>query len=112
MTAERDVRGCRHDAARRIRAILDIAPFRRMAGFGMNVEPILLMQYQRQFRQKTPLRRAEPAARPLDGGLGLGAPQRGFRSEEHTSELQSRQYLVCRPLLEKKASTTGVIHPF
>src|SRR5947209_16427402 len=33
------------------------------------------------------------------------------RSEEHTSELQSRQYLVCRPLLEKKKSrspgTTG-----
>src|SRR3712207_8779246 len=25
-----------------------------------------------------------------------------FRSEEHTSELQSRQYLVCRLLLEKK----------
>src|SRR3712207_7268964 len=35
------------------------------------------------------------------------APQRfddsvGDRSEEHTSELQSRQYLVCRLLLEKK----------
>src|SRR3712207_7022755 len=28
------------------------------------------------------------------------------RSEEHTSELQSRQYLVCRLLLEKKTSTT------
>src|SRR3712207_7092395 len=27
----------------------------------------------------------------------------GQRSEEHTSELQSRQYLVCRLLLEKKA---------
>src|SRR5258707_5687438 len=27
---------------------------------------------------------------------------RNFRSEEHTSELQSRQYLVCRLLLEKK----------
>src|SRR3712207_7701254 len=27
---------------------------------------------------------------------------RGVRSEEHTSELQSRQYLVCRLLLEKK----------
>src|SRR3712207_8662509 len=27
-----------------------------------------------------------------------------FRSEEHTSELQSRQYLVCRLLLEKKTS--------
>src|SRR3712207_7804929 len=28
--------------------------------------------------------------------------QHGLRSEEHTSELQSRQYLVCRLLLEKK----------
>src|SRR3712207_7126945 len=28
------------------------------------------------------------------------------RSEEHTSELQSRQYLVCRLLLEKKKETT------
>src|SRR3712207_8433122 len=28
------------------------------------------------------------------------------RSEEHTSELQSRQYLVCRLLLEKKRRTT------
>src|SRR3712207_6967434 len=28
------------------------------------------------------------------------------RSEEHTSELQSRQYLVCRLLLEKKSYTT------
>src|SRR3712207_7870980 len=27
---------------------------------------------------------------------------KGIRSEEHTSELQSRQYLVCRLLLEKK----------
>src|SRR3712207_7947056 len=31
----------------------------------------------------------------------VGAPER-VRSEEHTSELQSRQYLVCRLLLEKK----------
>src|SRR5258707_3268445 len=29
----------------------------------------------------------------------------GVRSEEHTSELQSRQYLVCRLLLEKKKPT-------
>src|SRR3712207_8905320 len=28
-----------------------------------------------------------------------------YRSEEHTSELQSRQYLVCRLLLEKKNTT-------
>src|SRR5438445_5900859 len=31
-----------------------------------------------------------------------GARHGTFRSEEHTSELQSRQYLVCRLLLEKK----------
>src|SRR5947209_17080937 len=47
------------------------------------------------------------------GGDGLGLPRRlrnhgdadtgdDERSEEHTSELQSRQYLVCRLLLEKK----------
>src|SRR3712207_7027328 len=33
------------------------------------------------------------------------------RSEEHTSELQSRQYLVCRLLLEKKNTQTPVISP-
>src|SRR5947209_16256422 len=31
----------------------------------------------------------------------------GLRSEEHTSELQSRQYLVCRLLLEKKKALHG-----
>src|SRR3712207_7802980 len=34
-------------------------------------------------------------------GAALGRPD---RSEEHTSELQSRQYLVCRLLLEKKTT--------
>src|SRR3712207_7374179 len=33
------------------------------------------------------------------------------RSEEHTSELQSRQYLVCRLLLEKKKQTTFIASP-
>src|SRR3712207_8674745 len=38
-----------------------------------------------------------------DVGRGLGQHVVGeVRSEEHTSELQSRQYLVCRLLLEKK----------
>src|SRR3712207_7210400 len=34
--------------------------------------------------------------------VGYGEEGTGARSEEHTSELQSRQYLVCRLLLEKK----------
>src|SRR3712207_8345122 len=33
---------------------------------------------------------------------GIEVQYETFRSEEHTSELQSRQYLVCRLLLEKK----------
>src|SRR5690625_5621517 len=36
----------------------------------------------------------------------LGGPRSGMRSEEHTSELQSRGHLVCRLLLEKKKSKT------
>src|SRR3712207_7580688 len=52
------------------------------------------------------------------GGSGRGAERRpgvrgpvGARSEEHTSELQSRQYLVCRLLLEKKKNidTTHIL---
>src|SRR3712207_7904518 len=34
--------------------------------------------------------------------VSVGAIRKPRRSEEHTSELQSRQYLVCRLLLEKK----------
>src|SRR3712207_8852083 len=41
------------------------------------------------------------------GGTHLDAPLHfAQRSEEHTSELQSRQYLVCRLLLEKKNRDT------
>src|SRR3712207_8070419 len=37
-----------------------------------------------------------------------GGAMYGPRSEEHTSELQSRQYLVCRLLLEKKKNQTNI----
>src|SRR3712207_8406586 len=66
--------------------------------------------------------RGAPSARAALGGrarrgdpLPSGGAQVGLRarparlmvrSEEHTSELQSRQYLVCRLLLEKKNTTT------
>src|SRR3712207_8854329 len=78
---------------------------------------------------------ALPISRAADGGredrLDAGVAQRGdvravvdvrgetrvalpvpgdvdhVRSEEHTSELQSRQYLVCRLLLEKKKNTSN-----
>src|SRR3712207_8981780 len=58
----------------------------------------------------TPAARAVAASRAAGtrgatAGRGTAAPTREGRcgrSEEHTSELQSRQYLVCRLLLEKK----------
>src|SRR3712207_7088567 len=39
-----------------------------------------------------------------------GVRWRTERSEEHTSELQSRQYLVCRLLLEKKKNNNLYLH--
>src|SRR3712207_8718890 len=47
-----------------------------------------------------------PGARARRRGVGLRRRERCVRSEEHTSELQSRQYLVCRLLLEKKNKNT------
>src|SRR3712207_7144726 len=70
----------RHDARRR--------PPRRIAGglrLGIGVAQLLLL----------------PARRPR----ARRSRRAGRRSEEHTSELQSRQYLVCRLLLEKKKKT-------
>src|SRR3712207_2773317 len=48
------------------------------------------------------LTRLEGAQQQLAAGLLEVLGHRVGRSEEHTSELQSRQYLVCRLLLEKK----------
>src|SRR3712207_8426000 len=60
------------------------------------------------------VRGAGAAGRGVAGGAARGpgggdGPERvGQRSEEHTSELQSRQYLVCRLLLEKKNYETTI----
>src|SRR3712207_7332683 len=66
-------------------------------------------------RRRPHSRPVPPAGSPSFGATSGGAGPRGQtggggtvdfrihpRSEEHTSELQSRQYLVCRLLLEKK----------
>src|SRR3712207_8496025 len=44
----------------------------------------------------------------LDQNRAEAVAAHQLRSEEHTSELQSRQYLVCRLLLEKKTNTNEV----
>src|SRR3712207_7626998 len=79
-----------------------------------------LFPYTTLFRSDQCPGHDHPTGHPTSGGRGgqgqegahvaLGVPVRGdpcraVRSEEHTSELQSRQYLVCRLLLEKKKAT-------
>src|SRR5690606_40183168 len=50
-------------------------------------------------------KRRSPAPRSAGPGSAAHEGGAGFRSEEHTSELQSRENLVCRLLLEKKKHT-------
>src|SRR2546422_8108325 len=87
-----------------------------------------LFPYTTLFRSKAKLnpRRQRRLAQFAPPGFGIKAKLRGFsaqqraefappgfgikakRSEEHTSELQSRLHLVCRLLLEKKKNTDTV----
>src|SRR3712207_7726299 len=81
-----------------------------------------LFPYTTLFRSTEPRRAAQARRREKGlngGGRGLGREPRRVaielmrrgspRSEEHTSELQSRQYLVCRLLLEKKTNPLATL---
>src|SRR3712207_7564710 len=57
-----------------------------------------------------PPRRSSGRVRHRDRRARLDGTRARLRSEEHTSELQSRQYLVCRLLLEKKKQLTQDNH--
>src|SRR3712207_8166860 len=91
-----------------------------------------LFPYTTLFRSKSSSRRSRPrrsgvAYPPKNSGGGINilwrraykeqdvlseaANPAGPRSEEHTSELQSRQYLVCRLLLEKKQKLRQTVPP-
>src|SRR5258707_2043413 len=60
-----------------------------------------LFPYTTLFRSRLD-RRLSPTRAQKSGLSQRRANRPNLRSEEHTSELQSRQYLVCRLLLEKK----------
>src|SRR5258708_29909910 len=53
---------------------------------------------------------AEMMAKGTYASINLSTPDLGDRSEEHTSELQSPDHLVCRLLLEKKKTQTVRLH--
>src|SRR5258707_9681980 len=65
-----------------------------------------LFPYTTLFRSKNSAPVFHPRRKFPDECLLRNSPAENNRSEEHTSELQSRQYLVCRLLLEKKKSTS------
>src|SRR3712207_7176411 len=60
-----------------------------------------LFPYTTLFRSRRRRRTPRPRRRASPPRAASAASATSVRSEEHTSELQSRQYLVCRLLLEK-----------
>src|SRR3989442_3004542 len=89
--------------------------FRRRYGISSNAK--LLLFLGRLVSKKNPevLLRAFASLPPLVGNADLqlvfAGPDEDGRSEEHTSELQSRPHLVCRLLLEKKINENGCMSP-
>src|SRR3712207_9546370 len=66
------------------------------------VEPVLELAQPALLPRPQACGERQRGARLVTRQVDLLAERQRPRSEEHTSELQSRQYLVCRLLLEKK----------
>src|SRR3712207_7353055 len=67
--------------------------------------PLIREFYERLVEAGKPRGMLESCGSKISRGMRCTFP----RSEEHTSELQSRQYLVCRLLLEKKKSSEYLV---
>src|SRR5205814_7223640 len=81
---------------RSTRASSSASAFSKSGGLPSRAKSICSSSCQRS----RPSGRATLHSAPREGQRGVDVP--GFRSEEHTSELQSLRHLVCRLLLEKK----------
>src|SRR3712207_8197863 len=68
--------------------------------YTLSLHDALPISWRRVWRRRG--RSSSCPGRPVPGSAAGGRRPSPPRSEEHTSELQSRQYLVCRLLLEKK----------
>src|SRR3712207_8851780 len=81
-------------------------PYTTLFRSGQRAQPTARAPRERKEPRCTPTASTHwplPGSVRLDGPPCAGSsPPRWPRSEEHTSELQSRQYHVCRLLLEKK----------
>src|SRR5690606_40686910 len=67
---------------------------------GMDMQS--MMRQAQQMQEQMGREMKEMVVEASAGGGAVSVKMRGDRSEEHTSELQSRENLVCRLLLEKK----------
>src|SRR3712207_8659296 len=76
------------------------------------ISPLLSASCLRGLRaERTSLSELELMSSPRNAMIGSTITSLASRSEEHTSELQSRQYLVCRLLLEKKNKISHTFQP-
>src|SRR3989442_5665334 len=69
-----------------------------------------LFPYTTLFRSPHQAKRASGQARRCHRPPAAASLSSHYRSEEHTSELQSRPHLVCRLLLEKKKKSKSTHH--
>src|SRR3712207_8150550 len=76
---------------------------------GVEQQPVAEAQHHELRHPVVHLERRAGRGRDLAAVHRVRERRRAARSEEHTSELQSRQYLVCRLLLEKKNKTKNII---
>src|SRR3712207_8596401 len=79
------------------RSMLPCSPWHSLVVFSSDDHRVL-----RHTKKKAPAQAHGARSRTGRNFTHLRRPSHECRSEEHTSELQSRQYLVCRLLLEKK----------
>src|SRR2546422_3622279 len=115
------LRGC--DPKKVLVGAAELADWRRrMQGRGVSGDAHIswpeLMQFKRTFTDPVPADREkafqDAGIASYHGPARFVSPERlsvdGQRSEEHTSELQSRLHLVCRLLLEKKKKQPEQLH--
>src|SRR3712207_8968920 len=89
-----------HDALPISVNALAVEPLLREPDPAYALQHVLRLQELTTLRRIAQLKSKLQRTNPVEEAAGYNR-----RSEEHTSELQSRQYLVCRLLLEKKKTT-------
>src|SRR3712207_6992620 len=82
--------------------------FRSAASMNRRLSASLIASPLRRTVSSCPISAVSGVRRSCDTLATISRRDASVRSEEHTSELQSRQYLVCRLLLEKKNNNDDV----